>query len=52
MFPLHPQLFQIKRDRQQEQLGTNVGPAAGEKAAEAKVTFEQSKCALHLDGAA
>ena len=52
MFPLHPQLFQIKSHGQQEQLGSDVGPAAGEESAEAKVVFEQSKCPLHLDGAA
>ena len=52
MFPLHPQLFQVKSDSQKKQLGSDVGPAAGEESAEAKVVFEQSKCPLHLDGAA
>ena len=48
MFTLHPQLFQVKRHSQQEQLGL----APGEKPAEAKVAFEQGKGAFHLDGTA
>src|SRR5699024_5892080 len=42
---------QIKSHGQQEQLGSDIGPAAGEESPEAKVVFEQSKGPLHLDGA-
>ena len=51
MFPLHPQLFQVKSDSQKEQLGSDIGLATGEESAEAKVIFEQSKGPLHLNGA-
>ena len=52
VFPLHPQLFQVKRQREQEQLRSHVCLAAREKSAEAKVGFQKSKSAFHLDGAA
>ena len=52
MFPLHPQLFQVKSDSQKEQLGSDIGLATGEESAEAKIVFQQGKSALHLDGAA
>ena len=52
MFPFHPQLFQIKRQCQKKELYADIGLASGQKAAESKVIFKQSKCALHLDGAA
>ena len=52
VFPLHPQLFQIKCQGQQKQLGADVSLASGQKATESKVTFKQAKCALHLNGAA
>ena len=52
LFPFHPQLFQVKGQRQQEQLCADVGLAPGQKAAESKVVFQQAKGALHLDGAA
>ena len=52
MFPLHPQLFQVKSDSQKKQLGSDVGPAAGEESPEGKIVFQQGKSALHLDRAA
>ena len=52
MFPLHPQLFQVKCHGQQEQLGADIGLASGEKAAETKVIFQQGKSPLHLNGPA
>ncbi len=52
MFPFHPQLFQIKCHSQQEQLRAYICLAPGKKSAEAKVVFQQTKGALHLDGAA
>ena len=52
MFPFHPQLFQIKSHGQQEQLCSDVGPAAGEESPEGKIVFQQGKSALHLNRAA
>ena len=52
MFPLHPQLFQVKGQCQQEQLRADVALAPCQKPAEPKVIFEQAKGPLHLDGAA
>lgn len=52
MFPLHPQLLQIKCHGLQEQLRPDVGPPPGQKSAEAEVLFQQGKGPLHLDGAA
>ena len=52
LFPFHPQLFQVKGQRQQEQLCADVSLAPGQKAAESKVVFEQAKGPLHLDRAA
>ena len=36
-------VFQVKGQCQQEELGTDIGLAHGQKAAGAKVVFEQSK---------
>ena len=44
--------FRSKARAKQEQLGADVGLAPGQKTAESKVVFEQTKGALHLDGAA
>lgn len=52
MFSLHPQLFQVERHNQQEQLGADICLAPGEKPAKTKVAFEQGKGAFHLDGTA
>ena len=45
-------VFQLKNRRQQEQLSADISLASGQKAAESKVVFEQTKSALHLDRAA
>lgn len=45
-------VFQVKGQCQQQPLGTDIGLAHGQKAAGAKVVFEQGKGALHLDGTA
>ena len=52
MFPLHPQLFQIKCHGQQKRFCPYIYPASGEKSAETKVVFQQSKSPLHLNGSA
>ena len=52
LFPFHPQLFQVKGQRQEKKFGADVGLSPGQEAAESKVVFEQSKRALHLDGTA
>lgn len=52
LLPLHPQLFQVKGQGQQEQLRADVGLAPGQKTAESKVVFEQTKGAFHLNRAA
>ena len=52
LFPLHPQLFQVKGQGQQEQLRADVGLAPGQKTAESKVVLQQTKGALHLNRAA
>ena len=52
LFPFHPQLLQVKSQCQKKEFYADIGLASGQKAAESKVIFEQSKCALHLDGAA
>ena len=43
VFPLHPQLFQVKGHSQEEQLRADIGPVAGEEPAEAKIVFQQGK---------
>ena len=49
LVPLHPELFQIKCKRQEEQFRANVLFPPRKKSAESEVVFEQSKSALHLD---
>ena len=52
VFPLHPQLFQVKGHSQKEQLRADIGLSAGVKPADTKIIFQQGKGTLHLDGAA
>ena len=48
-FLLHPPFFQIEAQCQEEQLHTDILLPGGQKAAEAKVIFQQSERPLHLD---
>ena len=52
VFPLHPQLFQVKRQRKEKQLNAHVRLASSQESAETKVRFQQSKGTLYLDGTA
>ena len=52
MFPFHPEFFEIKREGEQEAFRADIGLSPGEETPESKVVSEQTKSALHLDGAA
>ena len=50
IFPLHPELFQIKYHSQEEQLRSNVLFPSRRKTAETKVVLAQCKGTLSLNG--
>lgn len=52
VFPLHPQLFEVESQAQEEQLCADVGLSVCEETPEGKVCFEQRKSPFHLNGAA
>ena len=50
IFPLHPELFQIKCQGQEEQLRSDVLFPTRQETAETEVVLEQRKGALYLNG--
>ena len=52
VFPLPPQLFQVKGQSEQKQFDSYIGPAASQEAPESEILLEKGKGALRLDGAA
>ena len=47
--PFHPELFQVKSQRQKEQLRAYVLLSACEKATESEVIFQQAERTFNLD---
>ena len=50
VFPLHPELFQVKCHCEKEQFRSDIFLSAGEKTTKTEVCFEQRKRPLHLNG--
>ena len=52
VFPLPPQLFQVKGQSEKKKFGSYICPAASQEAPESEILLEKGKGALRLDGAA
>jgi len=52
VFPLHPELFEMKGQTMEEQIRADIGFAPCEKTPEGKVCLEQGESAFDLNGSA
>ena len=49
IFPLHPELFQVKRHCEEEEFCSDILLSTGEETTKSKICLEQSKSTLHLN---